>query len=560
MDNTSDAEMAVLTGAAHNAYARMKPEREHYLIRARDASELTIPTLFRAEDSKGSDAVIVPWNSIGAYLVNNLASKIIFALFPAGRPNFKAEQDKRTQQDLLSLDPNEQARIKQVIDLGLSKLETEVASAIEEDGDRARMFVAALRMIIGGNHALQFYPDGTIRGIPLERYTVRRDPQGNLVEWCICDGMDWDLLDEDLQQAIREYNPGAISQYTGNMPKPVEVYTYGKRKGGLWKVHQEVCAVIVPDSEREYQLDYLPYLFLPWLLLDGEHYGRSYCEFYMGDLQSAEGFTKTIGEGAAALARFLILVNPVGMTNKKQLAEAENGEVIAGREADVHVVTSQKSADFSIAQSTLNDALNRLGRAFLLNSSAQRQGERVTAEEIRAMIQELEDALGGVYSQQQITWQGPYVKQKLQALQKSKRVTPLPKNTVKITVTAGLAALGRNAELASLRSLVSIIVETFGAEKALELIKGDGFISRACAALGVDPQGLIYTPEELAEKQQQAQQASLIQQLGPEALRQFGSNVTGRQVADINAQSKVEAASAKGASAPAAEASPTAAQ
>ena len=37
-------------------------------------------------------------------------------------------------------------------------------------------------------------------------------------------------------------------------------------------------------------------------------------------------------------------------------------------------------------------------RLLLLNSSVQRNAERVTAEEVRYMAQELETALGGVYS------------------------------------------------------------------------------------------------------------------------------------------------------------------
>lgn len=539
-------ELPLIVGQASSAYGRMKTDREPYLQRARDISELTIPTLFRMEGANGADSVIVPWNSVGAYLVNNLSSKVIFALFPAGRPNFKAMQDKRTMQDLLALPEQEQATIKQVIDMGLSKLETDVAEAIEEDGDRARMFVAALRMIIGGNHGLQFYPDGTIRGIPLENYCARRDPQGNLVEFVICDKLEWETLDEDVRQAVSEQNPGAIPrpEEGSNTVKPIEVFTHGRWWGGKWQVYQEVCGVEVDGSRATYQKEFLPYLFLPWLLLDNEHYGRSYCEFYQGDLQASEGFTKTIGEGSAALARFIMLVNPTGMTNKKALAEADNGDVITGREADVAVVTSQKSADFSIAQNTLDAALNRLGKAFLLNSSAQRQGERVTAEEIRYVAQELEDALGGVYSQQIITWQAPYVRLKLGALQRSKRVRPLPKNTVKITVTAGLAALGRNAELVTLRTLVSIIVETFGPEKAIQLIKGNGFISRVCAALGIDPNGLVYSEEELAQQAQQQQSQEMLSQLGPEALRQFGTNVTSNQVADTSAAAKV--ATAKG--------------
>ena len=40
----------------------------------------------------------------------------------------------------------------------------------------------------------------------------------------------------------------------------------------------------------------------------------------------------------------------------------------------------------------------RLAFDFLLNSAIQRKAERVTAEEIRYMAQELETAQGGVYS------------------------------------------------------------------------------------------------------------------------------------------------------------------
>lgn len=41
---------------------------------------------------------------------------------------------------------------------------------------------------------------------------------------------------------------------------------------------------------------------------------------------------------------------------------------------------------------------SRLSYAFMLNSAVQRSGERVTAEEIRYVANELEDTLGGIYS------------------------------------------------------------------------------------------------------------------------------------------------------------------
>lgn len=530
-------------GRAASFYAQGTADREPYLERAREVSELTIPTLFREEGSNGSTELVIPWNSIGAYCVSNLASKIVFALFPAGRPNFKAEQDRKTQADLSQLPPDERAKIAQVIRQGLSKLEQDTAAAIEEDGDRARMFVAALRLLIGGNHAFQFYDDASIRGIPLERFVTARDAQGNLLEWAVMDTLDWRTLPTDVREAIM-----ATGQ-TGPQPsargkQPVTIYTHGYLKDDKWHVCQEAMGVVVTGSEMVYAKDALPYLFAPWILLDGEDYGRSYVEFYEGDLLTVESFTKTLGEGAQAMARFITLVNPVGMTDKKALAKARNGDFLTGREQDVYALTAPgKSADFATAKSEKDDAIQRLSRAFLLNSSIQRGGERVTAEEIRYVAQELEDALGGVYSQQIISWQAPYIKLKVKYLQKNRRVTPLPAGAIKITVTAGLAALARNQELSGLREMASIIQQTYGPQAVPSAMDPLEFASRVAAALGVDPVGLVPDPEAQAEQGQQAQTQQLIQSLGPEALRQLGTNATANQVAQTNADARLAVAS-----------------
>lgn len=531
-----------MKGRGASFYAAGISDREPYLQRARDVSELTIPTLFRQVGANGSTDIVIPWNSIGAYCVGNLASKIVFALFPAGRPNFKAEQDKRTMADLSQLPKDQQAKIQGVIRIGLSRLEQDTAAAIEEDGDRARMFVAALRLLIGGNHGFQFYDDGTIRGIPLERFVVARDPQGNLLEWAVEDSLDWLTLPQDVKDAILASGQSE-PQRTSNGKRTIKVYTHGYLCNGKWEVCQEAMGIEVTGSEATFAKDALPYLFLPWLLLDGEDYGRSYVEFYEGDLLTVESLTKTVGEGAAAMARFLTLVNPTGMTDKKALAKAKNGDYLTGREQDVYALTAPgKSADFATAKGEKDDAIQRLSRAFLLNSSIQRGGERVTAEEIRYVSQELEDALGGVYSQQIITWQAPYIKLKVKYLQKNKRVTPLPQNTVKLTVTAGLAALARNQELQGLQQFAQIIQTTFGPQAVPQSMDPVEFASRVAAALGIDPVGLIPDPEEQAQQGQQAQLMEMVKSLGPEALRQLGTNATANQVAQTNADAKLATA------------------
>lgn len=143
------------------------------------------------------------------------------------------------------------------------------------------------------------------------------------------------------------------------------------------------------------------------------------------------------------------------MTSKRALAEAMNGDVITGDPSDVATLENNVEPNFQSAEKRIQSKMELLARAFLLNSSVQREGERVTAEEIRYMAQELQDALGGVYSGQVTTFQRPYSILKMAALQRTGRMTILPKQAIKVAITTGAAALSRNAESQALDALAN---------------------------------------------------------------------------------------------------------
>jgi hypothetical protein len=164
------------------------------------------------------------------------------------------------------------------------------------------------------------------------------------------------------------------------------------------------------------------------------------------------------------------------------------------------------------------------------------------------MASELEKALGAVYSQQLVTFQGPYLKLKLHYTQLSGRVLALPKGTTKVTVLGGLAALGRNAELDSLDLFIGGANQLFGPQAVATALGPNAirtYMRRRAAALSIDTDGLIPTPDEAAQLDQQQQQQALISQLGPEALKQVGSGLTAATVANTNAQSAENVANIK---------------
>lgn len=522
-------------GAASLRYARGKFDREPYLRRGRDNAALTIPYLFRPEGDNSQTDPEVPWNSGGAYALANMGAKLILALFPVGLPPMKLKPGQATQQGIIELasqDPDKAGALEASIDLGLSRVEQEFVEAVEEDGDRAKLAIGALKLLCGGNHGFAFQKEGVLRGISLDRYVTWRDASGTLLEFVVEDGLAYESLPPDIRGHV---DTGGYQQpEAGKSHAAIKLYTHGFLRDGRWEVYQEIYGKEVDGSRYFRDPDALDFFFPVWNLLDGEHYGRSYVENYLGDLQGVEGISQTVQEGAAAIAKFLTLVDPTGLTSKKTLAQAQNGAIISGREADVHVLANNKGGDLQAVMSISDKMERRIAAAFLLNSSVQRQGERVTAEEIRFVAGELEDAQAGAYSQQAISWQQPYVRLKLAHLMRAKRVTPLPANSVKVTIVGGMGGLARNAELQALDALVQGTLQTFG-PTAVERINLTIYYQRRAAALGVKTDGLLYSEEYLQQQKQEMQQQQMLQQLGPEAVKQVGQNITQNQVADTRA-------------------------
>jgi hypothetical protein len=225
--------------------------------------------------------------------------------------------------------------------------------------------------------------------------------------------------------------------------KSLDLYTYICRKDKNWEVYQEVKGMTIPKSGGTYPLDKNPFIPLRFTRIDGEDYGRGYVEEYIGDLRSLEALTRAIVEGAAASSKVLFLVRPNGTTKQSTLARAPNGAIVQGDAADVTTLQVQKYNDFRVAQETGARITERLSYAFLLNSAVQRNAERVTAEEVRYMAQELETALGGVYSILSQEFQVPLVKLLLAKLEANGKMPKMPKDSIKPQIVTGLEALGR---------------------------------------------------------------------------------------------------------------------
>jgi hypothetical protein len=261
----------------------------------------------------------------------------------------------------------------------------------------------------------------------------------------------------------------------------------------------------------KYKLDQLPFIALRFNRVDGMDYGRSHCESYLGDLKSLEGLTRAILEGSSASAKMLFLVAPNGTTRASSIAKAPNGAIIEGSSGDVTVLQANKFADFRVSFEMMNRIEQRLQYAFLLNSSVQRQAERVTATEVQLVAQELQDALGGVYGILTTEFQLPYINAKINILREQKLLPDLPKKIVRPKIIVGLEALGRASDRIRLLQFMQDLAGTLGADVLARHINLEDAIKKFAIANGVDTQGLLKDQEQIQQEQQQAQQQQFAQ-------------------------------------------------
>ena len=149
------------------------------------------------------------------------------------------------------------------------------------------------------------------------------------------------------------------------------------------------------------------------------------------------------------------------------------------------------------------------------------------------MAQELETALGGIYSVLSQEFQVPLVNLLLQQMQKEGKMPKFPKDTLKPQIVTGLEALGRGQDLNKLQSFLSMLQPLGQDVIANELNIGD-YLSRLGASLGIDTQGLVKSPEQKQQEQQAAQEAQQQQMMAQMAEKGVGPMAKG--AADVMAQ------------------------
>lgn len=487
-------------------YDELVPIRQPYLDRAREAAALTIPSLMPPEGQRGQN-LLKPWQSMGARGVNNLASKLLLALMPPNTPFFKLQPGHEVQAMVKEAGADAAEELNAV----MADLENRVMAEVELHADRVAVFEGFKQLLVSGNVLLFEPQNATAKVYKLDQYVVKRDPAGNPLRIILKETISYLAVPE----ALREIAKKEAEEYK-RADGTVDIYTVVERQtNDTFRVYQEVCDTKIPETAGFMPLDAMSFQALRWARIDGEDYGRGFIEEYQGDLESLDGLQKAIVEGSAAAARVVFLRNPNASLQAKDLAEAENGDVVDGMPEDVRALTLEKFGDFQVALRTLERIEQRLSQAFLMASSIQRNAERVTAEEIRLMAGELEDALGGAYSTLSLEFQLPYIKRKLATMQAQGKFPPFPKGTLAPTIVTGMAALGRNHAAQRFMGWASAGKAILGEQEFARSVSSERMLKKLDTDMNAGASNVVLTDKEKAAQVAAEQQQERFNALAP---------------------------------------------
>ncbi len=425
-------------------YGKLSATRSGFLDRGRQYSRDTLPYVLPETDNGRSGAANTQgYSSHPAQCVNSLANRLANNLFPSHQPFFSLDWSEE-QKELLKEAGYEPSELTEV-------LTSCVRKAHEFEGHvegRVALINVLKHLVITGNACL-YAPESGLRCIPLSHYCIERDSSDHLNELMTMQKAALNTFDQEIQSVVKE----KAFKMNAKDDDEVTVYTLAKRMDkDTFKVVQTIEDVLVKEAQLIKEED-LPWIPLRWNTCYGEDYGRGLVEDAYSDISVIVFLSEALIKGMVMMSDVKYLVRQGSITSPEDLANAPTGEFLVGSAEDVTVLQLERYADFTPISNVLKDYERRLGQVFLMQSASRREGERVTAYEIRLDAQEFNESLGGIYSHLSVTLQKPYAK-----LQLKRTNFPLEMKDIEPHITTGLEALSKASDLDKLR----VFTETMG--------------------------------------------------------------------------------------------------
>lgn len=441
----------------------------------------TIPSVFpkgeRQVYANHNEVIEYDYQSIGAGLVNRLATKLARTLFPANTSFFRIEVtdelkaflDKQGMDDIISY-------------------ENKACAQLFLNASYAQV-VQLLRLLVITGEALLHRNKETLRVYSLKDYTLKRNNVGDVLDIVIREQKCYEDLDEKT----------LVEAGLTNRDTKVLLYTRVQRqvKNGIksWLVTQEINGRAL-STRMVYRDKLCPYIPVVWNFVNGDNYGRGYVEDFAADLAKLSDLSRELMSYQMESLRILHMVNPSSALDVQEAAESPNGTFVQGDPSQIKPYEAGSYEKIREIRDDLMSIEQRLNMAFMYTGNT-REGERVTAYEIRQNAEEAEQTLGGVYSQLSQSMHLPLAYLLLYEVRPD-IISAIDAQEITLNILTGIMALSRSSEnqglLIACSELNAILPTIVQLGKRFNI---NEIADRVLLANGVTVKDITYTEEQI---------------------------------------------------------------
>jgi len=535
-------------------YEKLRTYRRPFEVLAENISKLTLPMAFIPDGANyATYSPCKPKSALGGRGLSSMAAKLALELFPIANTFFELFLEEREQviNDFvespesfgISIEeagqiPDIEEYITEIIDSALSTAQVKVKDEFERTLKRPQIYSGLLQYLIAGNVLIYVKDNGTIVIFTLKEYVIRRDSDGEPLELIIKQSFYGEEIPEGLSKYVIKSKVQSWEDESNADKRINELYTgIFLQTDGSYLVFSEIDGTRIPESVVKYKSRMeLPFLPIKSGTINSRNYGIGYLDSLMPDLNQLDRLLHQLDTIVSVVSRSLLFVNPNGITEAHDIAEAPNGAVVPGKASDV---TSLQLTPRELS-SLYNYAMHveqTLESAFLIGGQDFQRRDRVTATEVMQSATTSNAILGGIFSELTVSLQLPLLNLALQRLSKMNKISDLQKYGVKPKIVAGLLALGykemAQKQIEFIQSLPT---------PALESIKWNSYVKTQAKNFGIDWSSLVISKREMDEAARQMQMnetmagmaknmspqiAEKMKELSPEELQQQAESMNG---------------------------------
>ncbi len=342
-------------------------------------------------------------SNLGPMLVNHLANLVVQVMFPSDHPFFitelkeeakaklKAEQDEDQVKETLELIREQYATVERVAAEELD-LVSYLPKAVE----------GVKHLVVLGNVCI--FRDDDLPGSPrviygIKDFCVHRRQDGSPYELMLHDKVRFIEMDPRDRKKLLEHSKMKQDDL-------VDYYThfYQEAPGKRWVTRHSANNVELAGGKKYTPRDF-PCIPLAWSIGRGEHYGTGLVGEHRAAFNAVNAGDEALLDMIAIMADVKFFVDATGGMNASEIAASPRGAWHQGRKEYLSHTDVRLANELNAVSSAVDRWEQRLSKIFLMSSTAVRDAERVTAEEIRFLARELNRSFGGLYSRLAVDWQ-----------------------------------------------------------------------------------------------------------------------------------------------------------